>query len=105
MDIFWNGSAVIGLGFLCYALILVVNPGACEILASILLSRAAAHRASRKAYERAYERSRGQSILMIGGTIHQDAVLASLCNPELAEARVDVDQVTHTRAALRAGER
>ena len=99
------GLGIIGLAFIVLLIILSISPIADETAAEILMKRAAAKRASQKAYERSYERSRNQSVVMLGGDIHQDAILASLCSPELGEGHVDVDSVTQTRtrAALTRG--
>ena len=100
MEILNTGMVMIGIAALCVLLIFRLSPEACGTVASILLSRAAAHRASRKVYQQ----SRAATPVLCARSIQEDAVLAALSSPQTPEAAA-LAFVLYERAALRAGER
>ena len=95
MEILTTGMVLIGVAAICALLIFRVSPEACETVALILLSRAAAHRASRQTYQA----TRRKRAMAIGGTITEDAVLAFLDERPIHRGGVRYESV-HTQSAL-----
>ena len=100
MEILTTGMVMIGGAALSALLVFRLSPEACETVASILLSRAAAHRASRKVYQE----TREKRALAVGGTITEDAILALLSEerPISAAHGVPFESVQYAQASLRA---